>query len=68
MVPAYFTAFLGALTIWLIYKVSKELFSEKIGLISAAIYATSPLIIANDRFAYHTSPIPFLLLFLFFCL
>jgi len=64
--PAYFTAFLGALTIWLIYKVSKELFSEKIGLISAIIYATSPLIIANDRFAYHTSPIPFLTLIFIF--
>src|SRR3989344_6467822 len=64
--PAYFTAFLGALTIWLIYKVSKELFSEKIGLISAIIYATSPLIIANDRFAYHTSPIPFFTLIFIF--
>ncbi|MEK7502576.1 MAG: glycosyltransferase, partial [Patescibacteria group bacterium] len=67
MVPAYFTAFLGALTIWLIYKVSKELFLEKFGLISAAIYATSPLIIANDRFAYHTSPIPFFTLIFIFC-
>jgi len=64
--PAYFTAFLGALTILLIYKVSKELFSEKIGLISAIIYATSPLIIANDRFAYHTSPIPFFTLIFIF--
>ncbi|OGH13376.1 MAG: hypothetical protein A3H50_02470 [Candidatus Levybacteria bacterium RIFCSPLOWO2_02_FULL_37_10] len=66
LAPAYFTAFLGALTIWLIYKVSKELFSEKIGLISAVIYATSPLIIANDRFAYHTSPIPFFTLIFIF--
>jgi len=65
--PAYFTAFLGVLTIWLIYKVSKELFSEKIGLVSAVIYATSPLVIINDRFAYHTSPIPFFtLIFIFF--
>src|SRR3989344_7673418 len=67
LAPAYFTAFLGALTIWLIYKVSKELFSEKIGLISAVIYATSPLVIQSDRFAYHTSPISFFtLIFIFF--
>lgn len=67
LAPAYFTAILGTLTIWLVYKVLKEFFSEKIGLISAVIYATSPLIIANDRFAYHTSLIPlFTLIFIYF--
>src|SRR3989344_4543704 len=59
LAPAYFTAVLGIFTIWLIYKISKEMFSSSMALISALLYATSPLIIANDRFAYHTTLIPF---------
>lgn len=64
--PAYFTAALGILTVGLVYKIFKDMFSSSIALISALLYATSPLIIANDRFAYHTSPIPlFTLIFIF---
>lgn len=65
--PAYFTAVLGIFTVGLAYKIFKEMFSSSMALISAVIYATSPLIIANDRFTYHTSPIPlFTLIFIFF--
>lgn len=62
----YLTVFFGLLTLWLIYYVGTHFFSQKAGLIAVFLYATSPLIIENDRFAYHTSIIPFFtLLFIF---
>ena len=65
--PAYFTAILGTITVFLFYKILKEIQSRNAGLIAALIYATSPLVILNDRLAYHTSLIPFFsLLFIYF--
>ncbi|MBI2028545.1 MAG: glycosyltransferase family 39 protein [Candidatus Levybacteria bacterium] len=61
-----FTAILGVFTIFVIYKVGSRMFSEKVGIISSILYATSPLIIDFDRTPYHTSPIPFFVLLLFF--
>ena len=58
--PAYFTATLGVVTIAIVYKLGSNLFSRKVGLLSSFLYATSPLVIADSRMAYHTSPIPFL--------
>jgi len=66
--PAYFTAILGVLTVWLMYKVGSELFSKKVGLIAAALYATSPLIVVHSRMPYHTSPIPFFTLLFIYAL
>lgn len=60
--PGYFTAFLGIITVFLIYKLAKEMFSKRIGLISALLYAASPLIIVTSHMPYHTSPIPLLTL------
>lgn len=57
--PAYFTAALGIFTIYLFYKLIGEIFSKNTGLFAAALYATSPLIVINDRFPYHTTLIPF---------
>lgn len=63
---AYLTIILGTLSVLLIYIAGKEMFSKRIGLISALLYATSPLVIAHSRMPYHTSPIPlFTLLFIF---
>lgn len=59
VIPAYFIASLGIVTIVLVYKLAGEMFSKKIALVSAFLFATSPLIIMDARFAYHTSPIPF---------
>ena len=61
--PAYFTSALGIFTIYLFYKIIGEIFSKNTGLFAAALYATSPLIVINDRFAYHTTLIPFFTLF-----
>lgn len=60
------TAIIGTSSIFLIYKLGKEFFSREFGLIAALIYATSPLIIIHERLAYHTSPIPFLVLLLIY--
>lgn len=66
LVPAYFMAVLGVITVYVMYKTSSLLFNEKVGLISAFLYSVSPLVITNSRNPYHTSPIPFFsLLFLY---
>lgn len=59
IVPAYFTALLGIITIALVYKLAREMFNEHIALVSSFLFATSPLIIIDSRMAYHTGPIPF---------
>lgn len=64
--PAYFIAILGVVTVWLFYKVVSELFDKRIALIAAFLYAASPLIVLNARMPYHTSPIPFFAILLFF--
>lgn len=63
---AYLSSLLGVVTVFFVYKVGKEVFSRKIGLIAAFLYATSPLIIVHSRLAYHTSPIPLITVILFY--
>ncbi len=61
------SVFFGIGSIFLTYKVGKELFSYKVGILSSVLYATSPLIVVHARIPYHTSPIPFfVLLFILF--
>lgn len=64
LAPAYFTASIGVITVFLMYKIGSIMFSRKVGLIASFFYATSPLIIYSNRMPYHTSLIPlFTLLF-----
>ena len=64
---AYLTSVIGVATVFLLYKLCQEFFSEKIALVAAFLYATSPLVVFHSRAAYHTSPIPFIvLLFIYF--
>ena len=63
---AYLSSLLGVITVWLVYRVGKDVFSRKIGLIAAFLYATSPLVIVHSRMVYHTSPIPFFTIILFY--
>lgn len=63
---AYMTAILDVCAIILLYKFGSQMFSKRIGLITAALYATSPLVVYTMRMPYHTSPIPlFTILFIF---
>lgn len=62
----YFVAILGSITVYLVYKLGSILFTSRIGIIAAFLYAVSPLIIIHTRMSYHTTPIPFFtILFLF---
>ncbi len=62
----YFVGILGSITVYLVYKFGSMIFTPRIGLIAAFLYASSPLIVIHNRMSYHTTPIPFFtLLFLF---
>ncbi len=65
---AYLTATLDVFAVLLIYKIGKDFFSKKIGVMSSLIYAASPAVIMNARMPYHTSPIPLFVLILIFSL
>jgi len=54
----YLAAGIGVLSVAVVYQTGLELFSKKVGLICAFLFATSPLIIVFSRMPYHTSPIP----------
>lgn len=64
--PAYFIAVLGTITVGLVFLTASKMFSLKVGILSAVLFATAPLIVMNSRIPYHTSPIPFLVTLLFF--
>lgn len=66
--PAVFVALVGIATVFLIYFVSKEFFGEKGGLMAAALYAVSPLVIAYSRSSWNPNPLPFVSLFLLYML
>ncbi len=54
----YLAVGIGVLSVAVVYQTGLELFSKKVGLICAFLFATSPLIIVFSRMPYHTSPIP----------
>lgn len=57
--PALFYGMLGVASTYLVYRLGKEYFSAKVGLLSSLFYATSPLVVVSARMPYHTSAIPF---------
>jgi GT2 family glycosyltransferase len=65
---AYSTVGFGVLTTFLMYLLGKEMFSQKIGIIAAILYASSPLIISFDRMPFDPSTIPFFTLLYLFAL
>lgn len=64
---AYLTATLGLFSIFMIYIIGKQV-NEKVAVVASLIYATSPLVLQSDRFAYHTSPIALVVLVLIYSL
>lgn len=65
IIPAYFIAVLGTITVGVVFITVSKAFSLKIGILAALLYATSPFIVMNSRMPYHTSPIPFFVTLLF---
>lgn len=56
--PAVMVALIGIATVFLIYKVTRELFSIKAAIIASSLYAVSPLVIAYSRSSWNPNPMP----------
>jgi len=65
--PAIFIAFLSVATVFLIYFVGNRWFSRSVGLISAFLFAISPVVIKYSNFIWNPNIMPFFsLLFVYF--
>jgi 4-amino-4-deoxy-L-arabinose transferase-like glycosyltransferase len=65
--PAIFIALLNILTIYLLYFVGNKWFSKSVGLISAFLFAISPVVIKYSNFIWNPNIMPlFSLLFVYF--
>jgi 4-amino-4-deoxy-L-arabinose transferase-like glycosyltransferase len=65
--PAAFVALLGVLTVFLLYKIATKWFNLKVGLISALLFALSPVVIKYSSFSWNPNIMPlFSLLFIYF--
>lgn len=57
--PAVMIALLGIITVFLTYYLGKKFFGVKAGLMAAALYAVSPLVISYSRSSWNPNPMPF---------
>ncbi|OGH37516.1 MAG: hypothetical protein A3B44_02895 [Candidatus Levybacteria bacterium RIFCSPLOWO2_01_FULL_38_21] len=57
--PAVMVALFGIATVWLVYKFAKEIFNQRVALISSLLYAISPLVIAHSRSSWNPNIFPF---------
>lgn len=57
--PAVMVAIFGVLTIFLVYKIGKEFFDIKTGLIASLLYAISPVVITYSRSSWNPNVFPF---------
>jgi len=56
---AVMVALFGVATIYLLYRMGKEWFSEEVGLMASALYALSPVVIAYSRSSWNPNLVPF---------
>lgn len=66
--PAVMVALFGIATVYLVYRVGRELFGEWAGLIASALYAVSPIVIAYSRSSWNPNLVPFFSLLLVYAL
>ncbi len=64
--PAMAYALIGVLATFWMYKLGKLLFNTQVGFLSALFFATSPLVVINERMPYHTAAIPFFSIVFFY--
>ncbi len=57
--PAVMVALFGIATVYLVYRVGKDFFNEKVGLIASFLYALSPITIAYSRSSWNPNIVPF---------
>ncbi len=66
--PAVMVALFGIATVYLVYRVGKDLFNDATGIIASILYAISPLVIAYSRSSWNPNPMPFFSLITLFIL
>jgi 4-amino-4-deoxy-L-arabinose transferase-like glycosyltransferase len=66
--PSIMIALLGVATVYLIYHVGRKIFSTSVGLIAAALYTVSPLVLTYSRSSWNPNPMPFFTLLLLYLL
>ena len=59
MGPVYAVAILGLITVWLVYRLGKELIGEKAALIATIFFTFTSTVIAYTRFSWNPNPTPF---------
>lgn len=64
--PAIAVSLVGIVTLYLVYRIGKEILGQKPALIATAIYAISPLVVANVRFSWNPNIVPFFSLLFFY--
>src|SRR3989344_2007473 len=66
--PAIMVALFGVATVCLVYKVGKEWYGTFAGVCASALYALSPLVIAQSRSSWNPNVVPFFALFYIYSL
>lgn len=66
--PAIMVALFGVATVFLIYYVGRKFFDAKTGLMSAALYSVSPIVIAYSRSSWNPNLMPFASLLIVYCI
>jgi 4-amino-4-deoxy-L-arabinose transferase-like glycosyltransferase len=64
--PVYAVAFLGVLTVFLMYYLGKELIGEKAALIATSLFAFSSAVVEGTRFSWNPNPAPIVSLLMVF--
>lgn len=57
--PAVMVALFGIATVYLVFRAGRDFFGTTAGLIAAALYALSPVVIAYSRSSWNPNPVPF---------
>lgn len=64
--PSIFVALLNVLTVYLVYRVARVWFNRKAGLLSALLFAVSPVVVTYSGFSWNPNVLPlFSLLFIY---
>ncbi|MBI5613859.1 glycosyltransferase family 39 protein [Candidatus Gottesmanbacteria bacterium] len=57
--PAVMVALFGILTVYLVYRIGKDFFDYRTGIIASLLYSLSPIVIAYSRSSWNPNVVPF---------
>jgi 4-amino-4-deoxy-L-arabinose transferase-like glycosyltransferase len=66
MGPAYGVAILGIISVWLMYRLGKELIGEKSALIATLFFTFAGTVITYTRFSWNPNPAPLVSIFMIY--